>query len=221
MKKEKPASLAEQVVLRLQKDISSGRYKEGGKIPPEPELMANYGVGRSTVREAVRSLVNAGILRVQQGSGTFVTAVANIQEPLEQRLKKAVLKEVNDVRILLEKEIVRLAALHRTAKDLKQIKAALAGRRHYIFENRYDACAEEDIRFHIAIAMASHNSVLTDLYGTFTHTIRNFFSKRDAARDVSWFMYTHDWHEQLLAAIEARNAEEAMRITVIILENNY
>ena len=68
----KRLSLADDVASRLQEKISSGEYTLGEKLPTEPELMVMFGVGRSTIREAIRNLSNAGLVRVQQGLGTFV-----------------------------------------------------------------------------------------------------------------------------------------------------
>src|SRR5690606_19691752 len=112
----------------LQKDISMGKYRPGDRIPPEPELMEAYGVGRSTIREAIKTLASAGLLKVQQGAGTFVTQAPAVGEPLAHRLRRAELKEVNDVRFILEKEIIRLAIQHHTKKDVQAMQKALAGR---------------------------------------------------------------------------------------------
>ncbi|HEY8971874.1 MAG TPA: GntR family transcriptional regulator, partial [Puia sp.] len=65
-------SLADAVVSRLQQQLSLGEYQPGEKLPSEPELMEQFGVGRSTIREAIRILANLGLLSVRQGSGTFV-----------------------------------------------------------------------------------------------------------------------------------------------------
>jgi GntR family transcriptional regulator, transcriptional repressor for pyruvate dehydrogenase complex len=64
--------LGDQVIQQLQEKISLGELKPGDKIPTEAELMSMFGVGRSTIREAVRVLVNAGLLEVRQGDGTYV-----------------------------------------------------------------------------------------------------------------------------------------------------
>lgn len=66
--------LINQVVATLAEEIRSGRWPVGSRIPTEPELCTLAGVGRNTVREAVQSLVHAGLLRRRQGSGTYVIA---------------------------------------------------------------------------------------------------------------------------------------------------
>src|SRR5258708_3117904 len=95
-------SLADAVVSKLQQQLSLGEYQPGEKLPSEPELMEQFGVGRSTIREAIRILANTGMLSVRQGSGTFVEQHTGIAEPLSQRLKRATAQDLDEVRQLLE-----------------------------------------------------------------------------------------------------------------------
>lgn len=216
----KAIKLADQVIYDLQRDISLGKYKVGELIPPEPVLMEQFGVGRSTIREAIKTLSNAGILKVQQGAGTFVCEPKTAAEPLDQRLRRAALQEVNHVRQLLEIEIVQLAVHHRQQKDLDTLQALLEERWQAITTDDYNACADADIRFHKAVATASHNSVLADLYQTFSTVIVDGFRQREKPH-VSQFQRTHDLHVQLATAIAAQQTEKAITTVKTILENNF
>ena len=91
-------SLAEELAGRLQGQFMSGKFEVGEKLPPEPELMQIFGVGRSTVREAVRILSNMGFLKVRQGAGTFVERLTPPDEPMERRLGRADLHDLDEVR---------------------------------------------------------------------------------------------------------------------------
>lgn len=91
-------SLAEELAGRLQDQFMSGKFEVGEKLPPEPELMQIFGVGRSTVREAVRILSNMGFLKVRQGAGTFVERLTPPDEPMERRLGRADLHDLDEVR---------------------------------------------------------------------------------------------------------------------------
>src|SRR5882757_1603929 len=91
-------SLAQEVAEKLGDRIRAGRYREGEQLPTEPELMKQFGVGRSSIREAIRILANSGMLRVQQGVGTFIEAHSGIMEPLLQRFKRAEAKDLDEVR---------------------------------------------------------------------------------------------------------------------------
>lgn len=103
-------SLAEEVSSLIREQINDGKLTKGEKLPTEPELMKLFGVGRSTVREAIKMLVNMGYLSVQQGRGTFVESVTETNEPFHQRLKRADIQELREVRDIIEAPIARLAA---------------------------------------------------------------------------------------------------------------
>jgi DNA-binding FadR family transcriptional regulator len=216
----KAIKLADQVIFDLQRDISLGKYKVGELIPPEPVLMEQFGVGRSTIREAIKTLSNAGILKVQQGAGTFVCEPKTAAEPLDQRLRRAAMQEVKHVRQLLEVEIVQLAVHHRQQKDLDTLQSLLEERWQAITADDYNACADADIRFHKAVATASHNSVLADLYQTFTTVIMDSFRQREQPH-VSQFRQTHALHVQLATAIADQQPEKAITTVKAILENNF
>lgn len=211
--------LSDKVIAAIKNDIASGRLKKGEKIPSEPELMDIYQVGRSTVREAIKTLAISGILRVQQGSGTFVTAKVK-DETLNQRLRRADFEEVNTVRALLEKEIVKLACLNRNTQDLDLMQSLLLKRKAAIEDNDEKKCTDMDIAFHIAIAKASGNSILTDMYQNFTKVIRDFFAKRED-RNITHFSVSQHLHEALARAIANKDEAAARNLTQNILDNNY
>ena len=106
--------------------------------------MKLFGVGRSTVREAIKMLVNMGYLSVQQGRGTFVESVTETNEPFHQRLKRADIRELREVRDIIEAPIARLAAQRRTKIDLENMKryiqergeAAKSGERRTVYRRR-------------------------------------------------------------------------------------
>jgi len=216
---DKKEKLSDKVIIAIKNDIAGGRLKKGQKIPAEPELMELYQVGRSTIREAIKTLAISGILKVQQGSGTFVTSKIK-DETLNQRLRRADFDEINAVRSLLEKELVRLACMNREEHHLLVMEDLLVRRKAAIEANAEKKCTDADIDFHIAIARASGNSVLTDLYQSFTKVMRDFFSKREA-QNIARFADSQPKHEALARAIADRDQGLAEEITVNILNNNY
>jgi len=211
--------LSDKVAAKIQEDIRLQKYRKGEKIPSEPELMKTYGVGRSSIREAIKSLAIAGILSVQQGSGTFVSQELP-QEQLQQRLIRADFEEINAVRRLLEEELVKLAADRATSEDLEAIEKHLEQRRKAILEEDLQACTNADIAFHLQIASASHNTVLADLYRSFTATMRQFFLKREV-KGIGHFAISHHLHQALFAAIQHKKKKQAITLIKDILDNNY
>src|SRR5260221_8684472 len=116
--------LSDQVTNKIKQDIAQHKYKTGEKIPAEPELMKLYEVGRSTIREAIKILAMTGILRVQQGSGTFVNNGVQY-ETIDQRLRRDRFFEINGVRKILGKKMGKVGRKKKTEKDIKDIKKRL------------------------------------------------------------------------------------------------
>ena len=161
-------SLAEEVAGHLSKQINEGKLKEGEKLPTEPELMKLFGVGRSTIREATRILANMGLVSVQQGRGTFANHSGENHESFSNRLKRADIRELREVRDMLESSVAKLAALRRTAADLEAMKRHLQERRKASGSGEVEQCIMADIDFHKSMAHATHNEILTELYNAMT-----------------------------------------------------
>ncbi|MCR8632656.1 FadR/GntR family transcriptional regulator [Paenibacillus radicis (ex Xue et al. 2023)] len=208
--------LVDEVVMQLQKKISSGDIPPGQKIPTEPELMEQFGVGRSTVREAVRVLVHAGLLEKKQGFGTYLSTNLTIQEPLDHRLRRAEILEVYEVRRMLELEIAKLAAERRDDDDLAQMRQFLDQRAQALKIGPNNDYLNADISFHIAVAAASKNSIVIDLYRTFSTVLREALDK---LVQVSTVHDSHDLHhENLYDAIKKKDAAAAVHWTLQNLE---
>jgi DNA-binding FadR family transcriptional regulator len=215
----KSERLSDQISVRIRQDILNKKYKAGEKIPTEKELMKAYSVGRSTIREAIKSLSMAGIVRVQQGNGTIVNEESPSQT-IDERLKNADFDEINAVRKLLEEEIVKLAVEHHTTEQLQEMEQQLTLRKQAIADEDRQQCTNADLAFHVAIAKASSNKVLFNLYQHFTQTIRSFFSKRES-QGIGHFAMSHHLHEDLYKAIKGKKRKQALDIIKFILDNNY
>jgi len=157
-------NLIDQAVGKLRQQITSGAWTVGARIPPEPELTELIGVGRNTVREAVQSLVHAGMLERRQGSGTYVISDSELGTAMGRQIAGAHQRDVLEVRRSLEVECARLAAQRRTAEQLEHL-CELRDRRSVAYESGdLDAMVDADLAFHRAIAGATGNPVLIALY---------------------------------------------------------
>lgn len=208
--------LVDDVVNQLQHKISTGEILPGDKIPTEPELMERFGVGRSTIREAIRVLVHAGLLEKKQGFGTYLKAIPVIREPLVERLYRAELMEVFEARKMLELEISRLAALRRDDEDLQNMRGHLDDRSLALRQSDRDQYAKSDIEFHMAIAVASKNGVIIDLFRTFSQVLSEAMNKLN--KEYGSHDPQSDYHEQLFEAIKHQDPELAVKTTLLILE---
>ncbi|HEY0806504.1 MAG TPA: FadR/GntR family transcriptional regulator [Pseudonocardiaceae bacterium] len=198
--------LVDQVIEQMRQAISSGDWAVDQRIPAEPELVSALGVGRNTVREAVRALSHAGLLEVRQGDGTFVRATSEISGAL-RRMCGSELREVLQVRKALEVEGAKLAATHRTAAELADLTTTLAERNRAVAQRRWDAAVDADTRFHLGVMRCSHNALLTELYQGLTEVVRASVAATSAQTDPGWTIE----HDGLLAAIADGDPDRAIR----------
>lgn len=206
MAQVKRASLADQAAELLLERVRSGEWNLGEKLPGETTLAPQLGVGRSTVREAIRQLAGRGVLDSRQGAGVFVTAL-DAPEEWDAVLRHADIVAVVEARIAIEAEAAALAAERRTPTDLRALRRALAFRD----QQRGEAVAlvDADTAFHRAIVVAAHNPILTELFDGFTPRLRSAMIdmlriRGDHATDAD-----HEVHVNLVQAIADRDAAGA------------
>ncbi|WP_233430745.1 FadR/GntR family transcriptional regulator [Flavobacterium tructae] len=213
-------SLAEEVASKIQEQITLGHYKINEKLPIEAELMKSFGVGRSSIREAMKLLANSGFLRIQQGVGTFVERLTSTREPMDQRIMRANVQDLDEVRQILEMKIAEKAAINRTDDDIVAMKEHLLNRMIAAKEGNLEECVEADIQFHIAIAKASKNEILADLYKSASVHLKKGFLHLYG--DTKIFQETSAVHQQLLENIIAQDPKKAWNtVAKIIGHINY
>lgn len=205
----KRTSLSDEVADRLREKILRGKYSPGDKLPTETELMEMFQVSRSTLREAIRVLANAGWIRVQQGAGTFVEGKTIQNEPLYQRLQRSGEEDLEEVRSLLERKIVEKASLNRSKENITKLKSILKKRAEYAKLGNAQACIDVDLEFHKHLAIASGNSILADLYEAFAIRLKESFLER--FKTVESFEKTQQQHEELLYFIETGDVVNAIK----------
>ncbi|MFE7869596.1 FadR/GntR family transcriptional regulator [Micromonospora humida] len=163
----------QQTIEQLRGRILGGEWPVGGRIPTEPQLVTALGVGRNTVREAVRALVHAGVLECRQGSGTYVVSTDELAPVVARRLTDDRMAEVVEVRRAFEVEAARLAALRRTPEDLVALAGALAAREAAWRSGRVAEFVEADVTLHTAVVAAAHNGMLAELYASVGAALRS------------------------------------------------
>lgn len=204
--------LADLAVSQLRDQVLSGQWPVGSRLPAETELAQQLEVGRSTVREAIRALVHAGLLETRQGSGTYVRSVTQAGD-WEPRLRRAAVVEVYEVRQALEVQAGRLAATRRTGADLAAISRCLAGRQRARSRARDAGFVEADLAFHRAVVAAAHNPLLAEMSDSFGAVLREALAAIVPATDLD-DAGAAAAHTRLAAAIEAGDAaaaEQAVR----------
>ncbi|GAB2635851.1 FadR/GntR family transcriptional regulator [Prescottella soli] len=211
--------LADQVADQLRRRLQAGEWEIGSKLPGETTLATELGVGRSTIREALRMLAGQGMLRARQGAGVFVDRTEPEVDGWEGVLQREAIAAVVEVRAAIEIEAARLAALRATDADVAAMRRAL--------ELRADAAdapdrefVEADIAVHRSVVAAAHNPVLSELFETFVPRLADAMTEmiallglrhRDTEPDA-------DEHAALVDAIAAGDVDEAARVSRAHLE---
>ncbi|SFA89152.1 transcriptional regulator, GntR family [Amycolatopsis marina] len=162
--------LVEQVIGQLRELVAGGEWPVGQRVPTEAALAAALGVGRNTVREAVRALAHSGLLEVRQGDGTYVLATSEVSGAI-RRLCGSELREVLQVRRTLEVEGARLAAVFRTEEELAALGALLDERDRALADGNLNGFARTDAEFHVTVVQCGHNSLLSELYRGLTEVV--------------------------------------------------
>lgn len=155
--------LADQVVEHLLRDIIEGVYPPGAQLPPEPVLAGQAGVSRLTLREAVQALRQRGVVRVEQGRGTFVNPRSQ-WHAFDAKLlvglvahDHAFAMQLTEVRRIVEVGAAPLAAKRRKASDLAEMRAAIHRMREALAAEDMVAFAQADLDFHRAVLDAADN----------------------------------------------------------------
>lgn len=154
-------TLYEQVVVQIKEMIAQGIYRKGDMLPSEKELIEKTGVSRITVREALKTLAEVGIIETRKGKGSFVLIDANalilddLTAEKQAEYQKTFLNS-SQARLILEPELARRAAMLADDADISEIEHTLAMRRTAVtMENQFD-------NFHYAVAKAAKNPLLVD-----------------------------------------------------------
>lgn len=195
--------LADQAAELLLERIRSGEWALGAKLPGETTLAPQLGVGRSTVREAIRQLAGRGVLASRQGAGVFVTAL-DVPDDWDVVLRRADIVSVIEARIAVETEAAALAAERRTPTDLRTIRRALDHRDQQRGETV--ELVDADTAFHRAIVVAAHNPILAELFDGFTPRLRQAMIDMLRLRGDHGDDADQDAHADLVEAIAGRDA---------------
>lgn len=199
------------MIERVRALVADGTYRVGDRLPPEGELCELFGVGRSTIREAMRVLANRGLVDIRHGEGTFV-ASRTLRQSFEERLERAALEDIYEARMLIERPLAELAAQRRDARDVAAMRKALRNRTRAIASGQVDAYTESDFAFHLAVARASKNAALIGVYESFVNVVQPMLGSLMTAQYMA--AENDDLHAQLCEAI-ARGDEIATRRLVV------
>lgn len=212
----KPVSrvtLGEQVAAQLADQITQGRWQVGEKLPSENELCSTLGIGRSTLREALKSLAFVGMIRMRPGEGTYVAGSSQYLSHrilADGRLKtEKQLDDVAEARLILETELAAFAAERAEPRDLERMESLLADMRRSLDTGEGPPYAQLDVEFHLTIAKASKNTILLELFTAMRAILQEWISKSQELPGVT--ANAQASHTKILEALRQRNPEKARR----------
>jgi GntR family transcriptional repressor for pyruvate dehydrogenase complex len=204
-------SLSDSIVEQLTALIAKGTLKPGERMPTEKALSEQFGVGRTSVREALKSLAAMGLIESQAGEGHFVASHGSrmVDRTLQAGLLLDATKipELIETRLMLESETAALAARRATVEQISEIERHLKSMEEA--RDDYALYLEADLRFHLAIAAASQNSILANLLASIRNYLQGWVRetlRRGARRRAEGSIAEH---RRIVEAIRKRKPKAA------------
>jgi len=201
----------QQVAEQIERLILKGVLKPGDLLPPERDLVKKFGVGRSSIRDAIRTLEVMGILDPRQGHGTVVREVSAdaLVVPLASVLmrKREMIAELVDVRRMIEPALAARAALNASEEELAHLADILERQERKM--RRGEPTIDEDSEFHYALALAARNSVVLKVVDLLMDLLRE--SRTRSLQVPGRLERSVAGHRRILRALQRRdpNAAEA------------
>lgn len=219
-------NLRSELVDKLVTQIEAGDLAPGQRLPTEQEIVNATGVSRTVVREALASLRARGLITTRQGLGAFV---AQNPPPKTFSIVPTDIESIDEIlgvlelRMGVEVEASRLAALRRTKDDLALMSAKLDAMDRAIAET--GLASTDDFGFHRAISAATHNGNFIRLFDTFGTAMiprqwTHFDRMEPGERNEHFDRMRHE-HRSIYAAIEAGDAQAAQRAMRLHLTRSY
>ena len=201
--------------------VVAGRFGSSGALPPEPLLCEELGVSRTVVRESVKSLVAKGLIQTGPKVGTRVMPSDQwnwfdpdvIAWQAKAGLTPEFVRDLQDLRRIVEPAAMRLAAERATTQDIQGIEEAFAGMKHAVFEG--GDYVTHDLRFHLGLLRASRNRMLMQMSRALGALLRTSFEISTRRKDGP--LLSLPMHRAVLDAVIAHDpdaAEKAVRVLI-------
>ena len=207
--------LSEQLALKIRELIVEKRLKPGDRLLSESTLIDVYGVGRSTIREAIKLLVAENVVMVRHGKGTFICERTGINsDPLGLKYADQTRLLINlfETRLILEPQIVLLAAKRATKDDIKKLEQVMSS-----FDdskaNSWFGFPSLDIEFHTILADCTKNDVLFRFIPSICDAISK--GQQETQDNITSHGKAYSCHRKIFEAITNREPEKAAKEMVI------
>jgi GntR family transcriptional regulator, transcriptional repressor for pyruvate dehydrogenase complex len=214
----KRSNVVEDIIESFKQSMIRGDLRPGQRLPSETELVEQLGVGRGTLREAMKKLEALGVVNIQRGDGTYI--VDNPSSALLNPLEFALMLEARmgvdlvELRSLIEVGYCQLAALKATKEDWERIEAAQKAYADYAnsVERDVDMHTKLDLDFHFALIDATHNPLIISVAQTVEKIF--FASIRSTLTKTAGWEYGIEAHQSVVQAMRSGNPEDIRRAVV-------
>jgi DNA-binding FadR family transcriptional regulator len=211
------SALARATFTGLRERIAAGQWPVGTRIPTEPELARLLGVGRSTVREAIRSLATLGMVETLTARGTFVRSLAPAPAVLLDALSTYDPEEIVGLRRALDVEAAQGAAARAVDADVDAMQAVLDEQMALARGGDPEPPGERCAQFHTRIVRACGNRLLVDLDATLSTAMRTSGLADRAGESIDPAVLL-DQHDKILTAIRTRDVAGAAHLMALHLD---
>jgi len=205
----KRQKVSDEIVSQVRALISEGVLKPGDRLPPERELIREFGVSRPSLREALKSLVAQGFLEVKQGDRTFVKSITSekLQDPLSLLLKADTQKifDLIEVRKAIEAWGAFYAAQRGSEEDIKRLEEIIGEMKEALDEG--GSWEKQDADFHLAMAQATHNTIQTHIMFTIYDLLRESVARVFRGQGKAKKLFNQ--HYRIFSAIKNRAPDKA------------
>ena len=215
-------TLADQAADQMIRYIQEQGYVPGDRLPTEADLSKLLGVGRNTVREAVRVLASRNIVSVRQGSGTFLSEKQGLADDpfgfsfVEDR--ERLTRELMQTRVIVEPPIAALAAQNAEPEEIRRLEEILL-EIEALIEAREDY-SDKDNQFHAQIASCTHNSVVSRLVPVISSGVA-VFAQEVPSEEYKQTLRSHRAIYNAIRGRKAVEAQQAMYLHLLFNESRY
>lgn len=212
------SGLADDLAQRLVVLIRSGSYQPGDRLPSIMEMARRFGVGHPTLREALKKLESMGVVEIKHGSGVYVGKGQNmllVSNPVFGGvISKKLLLDLIQARLPIEIEAAGLAASEATEANLERMAALMARAEDQLEDDA--VLSVINMAFHREIAVASGNTVLTQIQEVLTNLFQR--EQRLILRIYGSRMKDHEEHMEILDALRSRDSARVQKLMRAHLE---
>jgi len=211
----RPLRLVDHLVEEIQGAITKGAYPVGERLPSEMALASQYGVGRSSVREALRVLSHIGQISTRTGSGSVVVDLSATPPLVDVEMTIEEMSSIFTFRYSLEIPAVEIAAARRTGQQMRAMKGHLRDIKESTRRRDLDASCTADLDFHTAILLAAGYDFAARVYSEnrprFELAVKTLVAQGGAFEPSKTSNPVEDLHDELIECLERKDAKGAVR----------